>query len=466
MENLATITPKKLSFGKKLRFGIGDFGMSIIIACLQFYMLFYYTDVVGIDPAVAGSAVLVGKITWDMINDVLFGYLVDKTKTRWGRRRPYLMFGAIPLALSFWLLLSLPSATEMSDLGGFFAILGTFIVYDSFGTLVNTSYSAMTAELTTDYNERTSLATTRMVFNVIGYILGAGLTTILAVKLQNIYSITLLKAWSYTGLIFGAFAAITIMIPGFSKDLKPVVDAEPTKMPPLSAMFSTLKNKPFVKFVTVNAIMSTAFTLVTTMLPYFLKYQLVMDEGGQSLVMLLMLVTLGLCLVPCKKLADHIGKAKTYAIGLMIACAALMVAFFLPHSTSSIIFGVAIVAGIGFSSQWVCPHSMMPDVIEYDELETGERREGIYYGMWGLLTKITGALGSAMCGWGLKISNYNADLSVQPESALFGIRILFTIMPIFFLLICMPLLFKYPINSKVHAELMEKLAAKRAGESK
>ena len=108
----------------------------------------------------------------------------------------------------------------------------------------------------------------------------------------------------------------------------------------------------------------------------------------------------------------------------------------------------------------------MPDVIEYDELETGERREGIYYGMWGLLTKITGALGSAMCGWGLNISNYNADLSVQPESALFGIRILFTIMPIFFLLICMPLLFKYPINSKVHAELMEKLAAKRAGESK
>lgn len=81
-------TDVRLSFGKKVRFGVGDFGMSIIIASLQFFMLFYYTDVVGIDPAVAGTAMLVGKLTWDLANDGLFGYLIDKTKSRWGKSRP------------------------------------------------------------------------------------------------------------------------------------------------------------------------------------------------------------------------------------------------------------------------------------------------------------------------------------------------------------------------------------------
>jgi GPH family glycoside/pentoside/hexuronide:cation symporter len=133
----------KLSLGKKVRFGVGDFGASVIIASLQFYMLFYYTDVVGINPAIAGSAMLVGKLTWDMINDGLFGYLIDRTKSRWGRRRPYLMFGSIPLGLSFWLLLSLPSG--MNDVAAFFAIIGTFMLYDTFQTLVNTAYSTMTA---------------------------------------------------------------------------------------------------------------------------------------------------------------------------------------------------------------------------------------------------------------------------------------------------------------------------------
>jgi GPH family glycoside/pentoside/hexuronide:cation symporter len=148
----------KLSVWTKLKFGVGDFGMSAITALLQFYMLFYYTDVVHIDPGVAGTAILVGKLTWDMVNDVLFGYLEDKTRSRWGRRRPYLIFCPIPLALSFWLLLSLPEG--MSNLVAFFAIIGTFILFDTFNTLIVTAYYAMTARVTTDYDERTSVSTT------------------------------------------------------------------------------------------------------------------------------------------------------------------------------------------------------------------------------------------------------------------------------------------------------------------
>jgi GPH family glycoside/pentoside/hexuronide:cation symporter len=451
-------TAVKLTFGNKMKFGIADFGLSAITACIQFFMLFYYTDVVGINPGIAGTAMLVGKLTWDLINDGLFGYLCDRTKSRWGRRRPYLMFCTIPLALSFWLMFSLPSG--MSNTLAFFAIIGTSMLFDTFMTLITTSYYAMTAEMTTDYDERTSIATFRMVFNVIGYIFGAAITTFLAGFINQSFGMSLREAWSIVGLFFGIIGVITIFLVGFSKKFQSVVNSDPSTMPPFKAVFSTLKNKPFVKFLIVSMIMSVAFTLVTTMLPYFVTYQVEMADV-QPIIMLLMLGTLGLCLVPCKLVADKIGKGKTYALGLGIACVALSVAFFLPHRASFIIFGVCVVAGLGFSSQWVCPHSMMPDVIEYDELATGKRREGVYYGMWGMACKVTSALGMAICGWGLELAGYIEGIEQTPTSLL-GIRILFTALPVVLLLICLPLLIKYPITRETHAQLMLELEKKRS----
>ncbi len=448
----------KLSFWTKFKFGIGDFGMSAVTALIQFFMLFYYTDVVGIDPGIAGTAILVGKLTWDMVNDILFGYLEDKTQSKWGRRRPYLILCPIPLALSFWLLLSLPSG--MSNLAGFFAIILTFILFDTFHTLITTAYYAMTAELTTDYDERTSISTYRMIFNVIGYILGAGITTMLADMISKSSGISNREAWSCVGIIFGGVAAVTVLIPGLFVRNTPAVESTPTKMPPMKAILGTLKNKPFVHYMVISAIMSTAFTLVTTMLPYYLVYQ--MDMGAtQSIVMLAMLGTLAIFLVPCAKVSSRIGKAKTYALGITIACCALIVAFFLPGTAKVLMMIIAVVAGIGFSSQWVCPHSMVPDVIEYDELMTGERREGIYYGMNGMVGKITGALGSAICGWGLSITGY-VENAVQTPAALMGIRAMFALLPAILLLICVPLLMKYPITRETHAEVVRKLEERRA----
>ncbi|OHE41864.1 MAG: hypothetical protein A2Y16_06055 [Tenericutes bacterium GWF2_57_13] len=348
----------------------------------------------------------------------------------------------------------------MNDVVAFFAIIGTFMLYDTFQTLVNTAYSTMTAELTTDYDERTGLATTRMLFNVIGYIFGAAVTTILAAVFQDSLGLSLRTSWSLVGLVFGLLAAGTLMIPAFSKDLKPVVEQEPSAMPALKSLLSTFKNKPFVKFVVITSIMSTAFTLVTAMLPYFIKYQIQMESSG-SIIMLLLLLTLAIFLIPCKQVADKIGKAKTYALGITIASVALIVAFALPHRASGIIFGVAIVAGLGFSSQWICPHSMMPDVIEYDELMTGKRREGLYYGMWNMTGKITGALGSAMCGWGLAIFGYVENVE-QTDLSRLGIRLLFTLIPAFLLLVCVPLLIRYPITKKTHADVMRQIAEKKA----
>ena len=401
-----------------------------------------------------------GKLTWDLINDGLFGYLCDKTKSRWGRRRPYLMFCSVPLALSFWLMFSLPEG--LGPLPAFFGILLTAMLFDTFHTLVSTSYYAMTAELTTDYDERTSIATFRMIFNVIGYIFGAAITTVIAGLLQKYLKMSLRGAWSMVGLFFGVLAAASTMIVGFSNKFKSVVNDEPVKTPALKALFSTLKNKSFVSFLIISGIMSVAFTLVTTILPYFIIYPMGMEDS-LSLIMILLLGTLGLFLVPCKAVADRIGKGKTYALGIGIASVALLAASFLPASVATAVYAVAIIAGIGFSSQWICPHSMLPDVVEYDELLSGQRREGLHYGMWGMVCKVTSALAMAISGWGLELFGYVEDADVQSGPAMLGIRILFSALPVLLLALCIPLLIKYPITKESHARLLKELEKRKEG---
>ena len=450
----------KLSVMTKMKYGVGDFGMAVVTAMLQFSMLFYYTDIVGVNPALAGTAILIGKITWDLVNDTLFGYLEDKTKSRWGKRRPYLIFGALPFALSFWGVFSIPQGIE-NDLVCCLLIVGSFILFDTFHTLTATAYSAMTAEITEDYNERTSLSTYRMVFSVIGYISGAGLSGTLAGIFSNAFGITIHQGWSLVGLVFGVLGGLSMLIPGLFLKYEPAVESKPSELPPFKSILSTFKNKPFVSYIIVTSIMSISFTMVTAMLNYYINHQLHMEESG-LLVMLAMMGTLAVFLVPCGILSGKIGKAKTYAVGLTIASVALIFVFFMPVGPSPLIFVLAAIAGLGFSAQWVCPHSMIPDVIEYDELMTGERREGVYYGVHATSGKITGALASAACGWGLEIGRYVENSASQPDSALLAIRILFALIPAIFLLICVPLLIKYPITKESHSEVMRQLAERRA----
>ena len=455
---------KKLSVATKMKYGVGDFGMAVVTAMLQFSMLFYYTDVVGVKPGLAGTAMLVGKITWDLINDTLFGYLEDKTKSRWGKRRPYLIFGALPFALSFWGVFSIPKG--LGDTAYFFLIVGSFILFDTFHTLTATAYSAMTAEITEDYNERTSLSTYRMVFSVIGYIAGAGVSGVLADVYSKAFGVTVAQGWSLVALTFGVLGGISMLIPGLFLKYEPAVESKPSELPPFKSILSTFKNKPFVMYVIITSIMSISFTMVTTMLNYYIAHRLDMEESG-LLIMLAMMGTLAIFLVPCGIIMNKIGKAKAYALGLTIASAALIVVFLLPGGPNPMIFLLAAIAGLGFSAQWVCPHSMIPDVIEYDELMTGERREGVYYGVHATSGKITGALASAACGWGLELGGYLETLEVgqsQPDGAVLAIRIMFALIPAIFLLICVPLLRKYPITRESHAEVMRQLAERRANE--
>lgn len=442
---------EKLAMKTKVLYGIADLGISLLTASIQFFLLFYYTDIAGINPGLAGTALLVGKLTWDAINDPVFGYLSDRTRSRWGRRKPYMLLGAIPFGLSIWLLFSLPPG--LVGVKAFLAVLGSFLLADTTQTLVSVPYYALSAELTYDYDERTSLISIRMIFTVLGYILGAAATTAVAGLFMNM-GWTKNAAYSGMGAIFGVVAIITLLITTYGVKETPRPDLLPAKMLLKEQISQVLKNRPFVQYMIMSTIISISFTLLTALLPYFITYQLNMADQT-SFIMLVLLGTIAIFLIPWRMVSKKMNKGPAYALGLFIASIAILTAFFLPQGPTPWIYAIAFVAGLGFSAQYVFPWSMIPDVIEVDASKSGERHEGIYFGVNAFLGKITGAVGIAVAGWALDLYGYVPD-AVQTARALFGIRFFYAIVPVIAFMIALPLLIWYPITREKHAELVRK----------
>ena len=167
---------QKLRWTTKLLYGVGDIGNAVVNSAIQFFLMVFYTDGALIAPALASSALLIGKV-WDGINDPLFGWVSDRTRSRFGKRRVYMIFGALPLAIAVILLWRVPAG--LSNAGTFLWIAGTFLLFDTVWTLTNVPYYSLTAELTEDYDERASLTAWRMVLAVPAYIVGAALTPFL-----------------------------------------------------------------------------------------------------------------------------------------------------------------------------------------------------------------------------------------------------------------------------------------------
>lgn len=453
--NVETNVSEKVAGKTKFFYGFGDWGISMLTASIQFFLLYYLTDVAHIDPGIAGSALLVGKLTWDAINDPLFGSLTDRTKTRWGRRRPYLLFGALPLGLATWLLYSLPEG--LTGAKAFIAVLLAFLIFDTLHTIVSVPYNALSAELSYDYTERTSLISIRMIFTVVGYIFGSAATLAIAGLFMGL-GWSERAAFSGMGAVFGVIAGASVLVTGaFVKErLRP--RAEKVETPLLQGILATFRNRPFILLMIPQIIISISFTLLTSLLPFYLKYYLKMEEST-PLVMLVMMGTIAIFLIPYKKLSERINKGPAYALGLFIASLSVLVTFFLPPEPTNLIYVVAFGAGLGFSAQWVFPWSMMPDVVEYGELNTGERHEGVYYGMWALLGKITGAIGIAMSGWALELYGYVPDVD-QTARALFGIKFWFGPVSVIAFIAALPFLIYYPITRQKHAALVAELAAR------
>jgi len=442
----------KLKWTTKLIYGVGDVGNAVVNSAVQFFLMIFYTDGALIAPALAANALLVGKI-WDAVNDPLFGWISDRTTSRFGKRRVYMIFGALPLAVAVMLLWVVPRG--LTDAWIFAWIAGTFVLFDTAWTLTNVPYYTLTAELTDDYDERASLTAFRMVLGVPAYIVGAALT-------PAIVGLFVAKRAGYgaAGVIYGLLAAAVLWIAAAGLRERKKISQARAETPPWRAFVATFKNRPFVQLIGAYLIANTAFALVKTLLAYFLTYQLGMEDQV-PLVMFLLLAFVGLFLFPWKRLSDRWNKGPAYALGLAIGGSAVAATFLLPHEPTPWVYVIAVVAGIGFSANWVFPWAMVPDVVDGDRLETGEHRGGMYYGVWGLALKFSEALGLTASGWVLQLFGYVPNVE-QSTRTLLSIRLFFGPVPALFFVAALPLLIWYPITRASHAATREKLAVMEA----
>jgi glycoside/pentoside/hexuronide:cation symporter, GPH family len=407
----------------KIFYGIGDLGNALVNSAIQFFLMKFYTDAALIMPALAGNALLIGKM-WDAVNDPLFGWLTDRTKSRFGKRRVFMLFGAIPLAISIGLLWYVPESSRLST---FVWIAFTFILFDTLWTLTNVPYYALTSELTDDYDERSSLTTYRMVMAVPAYLVGAALTP----AIVGLFAIQR-TGYAFIGIAYGIFAAAALIISALGIRERTGLAVSTPEASPFKSLLVALKNKPFIWLCGVYFVINISFAFIKILMVFYVEYQLLM-KNSISLVMGLLLICVTIALPFWQWLSRKMDKGPAYALGMMVGALSVMITFFLPHNSTPLIYLVSILAGFGFSAQWIFPWAMVADVADYDRLETGQQRSGMYYGVWGLATKISEALALASVGWVLTGFGYVPNVEQTPQ-ALLGIRLFFGLIPAFFIL--------------------------------
>ena len=446
--NSASAAPKGgLSCRTKLGFGVGDLGGNLFFTAMGFYTLIYLTDVVGINPALAGIAILVGKF-WDAVTDPMVGYLSDRTTSRWGRRRPYFLFGAVPLLLAAWYFFSAPDFSDNQTAGFLWATVFLCLLNTAY-TVVNIPYGSLTPDLTKDYKERTTLNGYRFSFAVIGTILGAALVQPIVYYTGDPHI-----GFPIVGLVFGVVMAGTILITFFNVRESAASQAVHSKEKFLPTFLAVFKNDTYKKLVFVYTLNLTGLTFVQSMLVYYFKY-IYQDENSTTIALLLLLVVAMVCVPLSVLVARKIGKKRTYQLALLILTVSCLLMFFLAHLLGVVFtFGVMVFAGVGVGFGYVPPFAMLPDVVEVDAVQAGTRRDGAYYGMWTFFSKIGVALAGALSGFYLGVARFVPNSMEQTNASIFTIRLLIGPVPAIIFLAGIFLVNRYQLDEKTYNRLM------------
>lgn len=528
---------QKLKPITKLAYGAGDLGPAMTANVLVFFLMYFFTQVAGLPPGLAGSILMIGRIS-DAINDPIIGIFSDRANTRWGRRLPWMFFGAIPFALIFILLWLVPEFSSNETLNNwllfaYYVVIG--ILFHIAYTIVNLPYIALTPELTQDYDERTSLNSFRFAFSLGASIFALVLAGIAettyaddprqqylmlgsAIALLSLFALlwcslslqergkrpiaspsrkkqltfffiflTVLFGtssgveflgeenllWGTTSFLLAIMTAMIAISLWFHRRQSPfAVSAVPLPKTQTDEMSFQEKlkivwnNRPFLFIVGIYLFSWLAVQLTASILPYFVVSWMGLSEQdfiqtalavqGTALVMLFFWV----------QVSKRFEKKTVYTMGISVWIIAQIGLMLLQPGQVILMYGLAVLAGMGVSVAYLIPWSMLPDVIELDELRTGERREGIFSGFMVLLQKMGLGVGLFIVGQALGLAGFIESVPgepppQQPESALFAIRSAIGVLPMLSLIAGVVLAYFYPLSRDVHKQICLDLAEKQ-----
>tara|TARA_B100000579_G_C22815068_1_gene847396 strand:- start:74 stop:1429 length:1356 start_codon:yes stop_codon:yes gene_type:complete len=440
---------EKLNLKTRLGYGIGDIAICLYWSGVGLYLLYFYTDVVGISPSLAGLIYGIGMF-WDAITDPFMGYMAERTRTKWGVYRPYLLFGNIPLALSFILLFWVPPLE-----GGalFFFLLFANLLHRTCFTLVSVPFSSLTPRITSDSQERTNLTGFRM----LGAQTGTNLMALLAFPIifwvggqdESLGFVVLAAIAGATALGIHAITFLTVKEPANDQGIERVGGS-------LSEAAKAIgKNGPFWLVFSATLIVGITTIFFGNNLIYYTKYALNLHEH-QGTILFTSGIVAFLSIPIWWIISNNIGKKLTWLISSSITLLALM-AFYLYEidTLTELLFLVAFI-GFGSGAGGILFWSMLPDTIEYGEVQTGVRSESSLYGFMTFAQKGSIAFAIIILGLVLDFIGFQAN-EVQSATTILNMKAIMTLIPSIGVALSLVIIYFYPIDAKMHKDLLRQL---------
>jgi GPH family glycoside/pentoside/hexuronide:cation symporter len=447
-----------LAISRYIGYGLGDFAFNFYWLPLQVFLLKYYTDVLGLSSGVAGTLIMICLI-WDGAIDPAIGLLANKTRSRWGRYRPYMLFGCVPLAASFALLF-FPVPLAGTSLVMY--ALATQLLFRTLYAAVNIPYGAMMASMTRDSMERNWLAGVRMFFAFSGSALVGYYTPRLVQHFEighpgSAYFIA-------TAILSGCAIVVILLCFALTEEQLEVVDPSNPRVtnPPLGVMLKMIaRNTPFLQVMAGIALFSFAYLAVNTSLPYFVQYYMGQDARVTgNMVGMIPLIQM-LAILPWTIASRFLGKRLAWIMGLLIALVGVMGLYFIDQPSLQVVYILLGVFSVGAASIAVNFWSMVPDTVEYGEWHSGIRAEGFMFGFVTLIQKVALGLSSAFIGAYLAYIGYVAN-QAQSGATLTGLKLLVSGIAGMGLVASCAVIYFYRLNTVNHAQLVRDIAARNA----
>ncbi len=458
---------EKLKLKEKIGYGFGDFASSMFWKMFGVYLLFFYTDIFGISAAVVGTMFLVTRV-FDGINDPLMGIIADRTETKWGKFRPYLLWMCVPFALFGVLTFTTPDLSVSNKI--IYAYV-TYCLMMVFYTTVNVPYASLMGVMTSNLKDRTSLASFRFIFAFAGgiFVLATAESFVDFFAKINGNGINLQKGWQYTMAVYGVVAALLFYFT--FRWTKERVEPPKTQKSNLKEDFKNLAtNRPW--FILLGAgICSLIFNSIRDgSAIYYFKYYFEDQQmvsfffNKVSLSYSTLYLVLGqaanlIGVTLAKPVSDKLGKKKTFLTAMGIAAVLSCFFYYLNELDVVLIFVlqflISLCAGIIFPLLW----SMYADIADYSEWKSGRRATGLIFSSSSMSQKMGWTIGGALTGWILAYYGFEANVE-QTEEAKTGIRMMMSFLPAVGALLSAIIVFFYKLDDafmlKINADLIEK----------
>jgi len=440
---------EKLKMTEKIGYACGDIASNFYWRVFDVFLFIFYTDVFGLPAAAVGTMMLVTRLI-DAFSDPLMGAIADRTNTRFGKFRPYLLWGIIPMVAAGVLTFTVPDVSDSNKLIWAYA---TYIFMMLAYTFINVPYGALLGVVTSDSQQRTTLTS----FRFIGAFSGGSLVAYLTPELVNYLGQgNEALGWQYTMFIYGLVASILFIITFLSTKERISPPAQ-QKTPVMQDLKDLTQNSPWkVLFVLALIIMMTISLRGSTGTFYFKYYVERPDLIGSFAMAYMIALAIGAASTPL--LTKFIDKRRLLMSLMTIVAILSLLFYFVPSDNVPLMFVLQILIGLALGPKSPLVFSMYADTADFSQWRTGRRATAMIFSAAAFAQKLGGALAGAMIGWLLASMGYVAN-QVQTGTSQEGIVLLMTVIPAIFAALAVPLIYFYPLDdkqlTKIQADLLK-----------